>query len=56
MCISEIVTLCLKVQFLVKAPVPLDTSLKMSFAETLAKHGIALREYQQSLGVQNKER
>ncbi len=32
-----------------------SANLKMSFAETLAKHGIALREYQQSLGVENKD-
>jgi hypothetical protein len=44
------------VQFLRKAPVPVEVSLKMSFAETLAKHGITLRNYQKSLEVEDKER
>ena len=39
-----------------KTPVPLDTSEKVRCPETLAKHGISLREYQQSLEVENKER
>jgi hypothetical protein len=44
------------VQFLLKSPVPSDVNMKMSFAETLAKHGISLRDYQTSLELENKER